>query len=518
MFLVVILSIVTTALFFVWYLSRRKFDYWKKQKVPHLKPSTIVGNYGDYIFLKKFLGTVTHEILQKFPKEPYVGAYYGTEPVLILQDPEMVKLVTTKEFYYFNGREISNYAHKEIITQNLFFDSGDKWKVERQNLTPLFSSSKMKNMFHLIEKCAIELEQLLDNDPNLLNKCDIRDLMARYTMACICSCAFGVDVNTFSKEHESNPFVKMGKVIFEASTVRGCINIGRAIWPKIFYMLGFRNFPPTLNDFFEKFLAEVFAGRHYKATGRNDFVDLLLLLKEKEFLVGDCIANTKTNENKKLQLPVTDDFMIAQCIVFFAAGFETSATTLSYTLFELAKRPDILKKVQAEIDEFLIRHHDKLEYECVTELPYTEACVDETLRLYPVLAVITREVMDEYTFPTGLTVHKGVRIHIPIYHMHRNPDYFPEPEKFRPERFLPPEKSKIVSHSYIPFGDGGRICIGMRFAKMQVLAGLVALLKKHNVELAEGMPSVLEFNPRSIVTQSYSGIYLRITPREDLKT
>ncbi|CAG9791638.1 unnamed protein product [Diatraea saccharalis] len=514
MLLMVVLSLLIAVLVTVLYISRRKFDYWEKRKVPHLKPTAIVGNYGEYLFFKKYIGNVVQDILKKFPNEPYVGAYYGTEPVLILQDPEFVKLVTTKDFYYFHGREVTNYNYKETVTQNLFFEAGDKWKVSRQNLTPLFSSAKMRNMFHLIEQCAVEFEKLIDAETKSRNKFEIRDLMSRFTMACICSCAFGVDIDTLGKKPESNPFLQIGKVIFEVSTSRGLLNVTRAIWPYIFYALGLKSSPPEVSSFFKNFLTKVFVGREYKATKRNDFVDLLLMLKEKEYLVGDCFSNKKLGIGKKIQLPVTDDFMIAQCFIFFAAGFETSATTLSYTLLELAKHPDALMKAQEEVDDFLRRHDNKLIYDCVTELPYTEACVDEALRLYPVLAVITREVMDEYTFPTGLKLDKGVRIHIPVYHLHHNAEYFPEPEQFRPERFLPEEKHKIVPHSYIPFGDGNRICIGMRFAKMQMMAGLVTLLKKYNVELAEGMPTVPEFNPRSFVTQVYNGIYLKLTPRE----
>lgn len=100
-------------------------------------------------------------------------------------------------------------------------------------------------------------------------------------------------------------------------------------------------------------------------------------------------------------------------------------------------------------------------YECVNEFPYLEQCIDEALRLYPVLEVITREVVEPYTFPgTDITVEKGIRIHFPVYYIQRDPKYFPSPDKFDPERFSPEQKRNITPYSYLPFGEGPRICIG----------------------------------------------------------
>ncbi|KAL4711846.1 hypothetical protein ACJJTC_006015 [Scirpophaga incertulas] len=513
MIFLVLISTLAVLLVASYGILRRNYGYWKKRNVVHPEPTTGLGNYGEHILLRKHISQVIQDILNKYPKEPYVGAFVGTEPVLLVQDPELVKLITTKDFYYFHGRELSNFVNKENSTQNLFGDAGDRWKVTRQNLTPIFSSAKMKNMFHLIANCAAEFEKIMDTEFALSNKIEVRNLMARYTLACICSCGFGVDVN-MSESYKDNPFLNIGDVIFDSSSKKAFKNNLRSIWPTLFYALRMVIVPDSVEHFFRALLTKVFEGRNYKPTTRNDFVDMLLNLKEKQQVVGDSIHNIKTKDEKKCHLPVTDNFMIAQCVVFFAAGFETSATTLSYTLFEIAKNREVQKKAQKEVDEFVAKHQNKLSYDCVTDLPFTESCIDEALRLHPVLGWITREVMEDYVLPSGLKLDKGLRVHIPVYHLHHNPDLFTDPETFRPERFSPEERDNIVPHSYIPFGDGGRLCIGMRFAKMQMLAGLVTLLKKYNVELAEGMPTKLNYEPRSGVTQPIGGINLKFTLRD----
>lgn len=453
--------IVIIILFSIYYVSQRKFNYWEKKKVPYIKPTAFLGNYSDYLLTKKTYGEVAQEICNSFPKEPFVGAFFGTEPTLVVQDPEIIKLVTTKDFYYFNSREIMDHIDKEYpVGLNLFATYGDKWKVTRQHMTPIFTSAKMRNMFHLIEKCSHEFEDMLDREHRTSQVQEMRSLIARYTMDCICSCGFGVDTNTMEGEPMKNPFFKMGQEIFEVSNVRACANNGRALWPSIFFALGFQAMPKSVSVFFHELLTGVFKSRKYTPTSRNDFVDQILGWTKKSHLSTDSFTRDINGEPKKFELKVDDEYLVAQCVVFFAAGFETSATTLSFTLYELAKHPDLQKRALEEVDEYLRKNNNKLDYNCVTQLPFLEACVDEALRLYPVLNVITREVVEDYTLPTGLRLDRGVRIHLPVYHMHRNPEHFPEPEQYRPERFFPENRHNIKPYTYMPFGEGQRICIG----------------------------------------------------------
>lgn len=395
-FIVYLLYLITT-----W-----KFNYWKSHKVPHLPPTPLLGNYGNYILMRKFYGQVTQEICQKFPNAPYVGAYYGTEPTLILQDPELIKLITIKDFYYFNSREVADHTHKEVTTQNLFFSYGDSWKAVRQHMTSLFSSVKMRNMFPLIEKCSYSFEDYLNRETGSSDVVDVRSLMTRFTMACICSCVFGTDVDTLGENCKDNPFIRIGHVIFQHSYIRGFLTVSRAIWPTIFYGLGLKSFPDEMSNFFKTFVTSVLEAREYKQTSRNDFVDLILNLKMQKSISAECLSNVKTGRNDKIELPVTDDFLVAQCVLFFGAGYETSSTGLTFVLYELAKKPEVQECVLKEIDEYLLKNGNKLGYECMTELPYTQASVDEALRLHPALGVLTRELVENYTMPDGLQLDK----------------------------------------------------------------------------------------------------------------
>nr|CBB07053.1 CYP6AE30 protein [Cnaphalocrocis medinalis] len=511
--LAIILSTFAAIFAVLYYLLQRRYNYWKKRNVPYIKPTPLLGNYGDFILQKKDISSVMEDLCKKMPNEPYIGVFYGTGPTLIVRDLELLKLITTKDFYYFHGREVSDHVHKEELTNNLFNSAGDEWKVMRQNLTPVFTSAKMKSMFPLIRNCSYEFEKLLDSESKM-DGFEARIQVGRFTMACILSCGFGVDSGTMNGEYDkNNPFVNMGDAFFSVSPLSSLAFTLRSLWPTIFYALGLEIAPARMSQIMKNFMNSIFEARNYKSTSRNDFIDFILKFKQSTYLVGDSISNSKTGDNKKEQVLVTDTLLTAQCIVFFLAGYETSATTSNFTLYELAKHPEVQRKVQEEIDAYLQKTGNQLNYDVVTELPYTYACIEETMRLFPVLGMITREVMDAYTMPNGVLLEKGTRIYIPIREIQRDPKHFPEPEVFRPERFLGEERQKIAPYSYMPFGEGSRICLGMRFAKMQMLAGLVTLLKKFNVELADKNQTIV-FDPLSGVTSPKIPLKFKVTPRE----
>ncbi|XP_047029358.1 cytochrome P450 6B2-like [Helicoverpa zea] len=495
-----------------YYIITRKYDYWQKKKVAHKKPTFVLGNYGDIILQKKNFGIVLQDLCNEFPEEKFIGAFHGTEPVLIPKDPEIIKLIVTKDFAYFSGRDLSEHNHRDPASLNLFATHGDKWKVLRQNLTPLFSSAKMKNMFQLIANCSHVFEKMLDRETKISQEQEVRMLTSKYTMECIGTCAFGVDTKTMTENKSENPFIKIADFFNPPKSAVYLRHI-RSMWPSIFYLFGGRLLKKQL-EFFHNLITSVMASRDYKFTGRNDFVDLIMGWKQNHQITGDSISNIKSNEHKKVTLEVNDDLLVAQCFVFFAAGFETSSSTLSYTLYELAKNQDIQDKVLAEVDAYLVRHENKLKYVCITDLPYLDAVLDETLRYYPLLGMIPRELMEDYVMPNGVKLEKHLRVHLPVYYLHHNPEYFPEPHVFRPERFYGEEKKKINQYAYLPFGEGPRTCIGNRFAKMQMIAGLITMLKKYRLELADNMPRTVTFKAQSFLTHPEGGIYVKFIERE----
>lgn len=200
-------------------------------------------------------------------------------------------------------------------------------------------------------------------------------------------------------------------------------------------------------------------------------------------------------------------------------GFETSSSTLSFCLFELARHPEILKKLHDEIDEVLSTSPEGFTYENLWQMKYLDCCINETLRLYPVVPFMFRTVTKDYEIPdSNLVIPKGHSVFIPTLGHHRDPEIYDNPSEFRPERFLNSStgsSSPIEGLFYLPFGDGPRNCIGMRLGLLTVKLGLVKALSKFNFELSDKTMAHgdLEFNTTQFVLAPIKPLEFKLTPR-----
>lgn len=169
---------------------------------------------------------------------------------------------------------------------------------------------------------------------------------------------------------------------------------------------------------------------------------------------------------------MTFDEMCAQVVLFFFAGFDSISGAMCHMANELAINPDIQKRLQEEIDDAFqaAGPKGKVSYEQVLKMQYLDMVLSESLRKWPA-AIFTDRVCQKggYELPPTtenaepLRLHKGDVLIIPIFALHRDPEYFPDPDKFDPERFSEENKDSIKPLSYVPFGVGPRNCIGKIF-------------------------------------------------------
>jgi cytochrome P450 len=235
---------------------------------------------------------------------------------------------------------------------------------------------------------------------------------------------------------------------------------------------------------------------------RGDFLDLLLEARESS---EGSERGGDQRSTKKVALK--DSTIVAQSILFLLAGFDTTATTLSFVAALLARNPACQRALRDELrDKVKDNENGKLSYQDIMECKYLDAVLSETLRLFPPAHVIERKCTKDYPIPDScVTVKKDMYVSFPVYSLHHDERYFPEPEVFKPSRFLPENKGDIASGTYLPFGVGPRMCIAERFARMEsklVLADVVL-----NFELSvpagsgeiklEKRPGILRPDPES---------------------
>jgi cytochrome P450 family 6 len=190
--------------------------------------------------------------------------------------------------------------------------------------------------------------------------------------------------------------------------------------------------PKEATDFFFHTFLETMEYREKNNIQRNDLVSLLLNLKG----------------------IFTKEEIAAESFLIYIAGFETSSTLMTFMMYELALNPDIQDRLRSEITNGLEENDGKLTYELLFGFKYLVMVMNETLRKYPPIPNQERVSTKDYKIPgTELVIPQGVRIEIVTFSIHRDPDYYPDPEKFDPERFTPENVKARNPLTFMPFGE-----------------------------------------------------------------
>lgn len=218
-------------------------------------------------------------------------------------------------------------------------------------------------------------------------------------------------------------------------------------------------------------------------------------------------ARDKTNGSA-----LSDAAVVAQANTFTLAGYETTANTLAYCVYNIAAHPQVQARLLAEVDAY--GRGRKVAYKDLDQFPYAEAVVREALRLYPPATMISREVKAG-GFPLTPEVHvpAGQQVMSFLYGYQRDPEYWPAALEFRPERWLP-EGAALAATSpdaWTPFGSGARMCIGWRFALQEAKIALVRLYQDQTYQLQPGqVPLALQQN---ITLSPRNGVWVTVVPR-----
>ncbi|XP_066905478.1 probable cytochrome P450 6a13 isoform X1 [Halyomorpha halys] len=470
-----ILVITILCLLYKYWVSNYK--YWEDRGIPSIPGRFPYGSDVNLTLFRKFLGDVFHEMCGKFPSSPYFGIYLMRKPVIVINDPEYVQVVLVKEFSSFKARLFVKIPESDLLSHHLINLEGDRWKALRNKLSPTLTSGKLKTMFPLFLKSSETFDSMLHSHVDSI--IDVKDLALRYTTDVICSCAFGLDTNVM--EGENYDLIKLGNNTTSKSFLLLFAFLMTTTFPVFSEYYKFRWTPEKMESqlFVYNLVKDTINQREKNNIKRNDFLNLLIQLRNKENLEDE-------QEGTEESVPPFDmnmERMAAQCFVFFIAGYEI-ASAQSFCLYELALNPSIQERVQSEIDQ-IIKLHAGITYDAVKEVTYLDMVVSETMRKYPTIPAISRLCTKSVTMPNGDVFEKGLFLYIPTWALHHNPQYFPEPEKFNPERFSEENKHNVNPFAYIPFGEGPRSCIGKKFGLLQIKIGLISVLRNYSVEPCE---------------------------------
>ncbi|KAL6437259.1 hypothetical protein ACFW04_005052 [Cataglyphis niger] len=491
--------VLTTLIIIVYLYMTRKFNYWKKRNVVDITPTPFLGNFMDCVFLRKSAGSFMKDLYDQAKGLPYIGFFIFDKPCLLVRDREIVKNVLVKDFNYFADRYGSPDPNDRLGYANLFFLKNPDWKMLRTKLTPVFTSGKMKKMYELMIECVSNLETYLESlEVNVTKEVDMKDISAKFTTDIIGCIAYGLNVNSLNNPDAE--FRKYGKMVFDFSYIRGFEMLAAFFLPNIARLAHLKTFGKDTSIFLRKAFWETMTHRMESGLKRNDLIDTLIELK-------------KTYGHQDMGgFKFNGDDLLAQAALFFAAGFETSATILSFALYELALNPEIQNKLRKEILQTLVKFDGKITYEMIISLSYLDMVFSETLRMYPPVEYLQRITIETYNVPNyNLVFEKGTPIFISVRGLHYEPKYFPNPYKFDPERFNEENKFDRSPYVYIPFGEGPRACIGTRLGLLEMKLALVKMLSKFEVSPCEKTWIPMKLDLRATLTMPLENvIYLNI--------
>jgi cytochrome P450 len=393
---------------------------------------------------------------------------------IVTRDPTFFRHVLQQHHKNFKkGNSVK--LLRPVLGNGLVISDGDFWLRQRRLVQPAFHRERLLDLFvtmgELTTAFLEELEQFR-NGPAI----DIDAKMMSITSDIALKTLFG-NMNTEDKEQ-----------IYRQVSRTQTYLVTRVRKPYRLPLMAVngenRRFKSDL-AYFNSLVYDFIRKRRLSGEKPNDLLQLLLDSKDEE-----------TGEQ------MNDEQIRDEAITMFAAGHETSATGLSWLLWELSAQPEIAAQIRKESEIF----ETVPGFEQLIQMPYTRQVVEEGLRLYPPAWTMTRESTVDQEIE-GYGIPKGSSVFMSIFELHRNPNLWDNPGAFNPENFQTENVKTRAKFNYLPFGAGPRICIGQQFALMEMQLVLAALVKRFDFVREPG--SSVGMHPQ-IVLKSTNGIKLYV--------
>lgn len=487
-------------------------DYFRKWKI--MKPIPGVGpNYplvGDALLLKPNGGDFFRQIIEfteVLRHLPMIKLWLGPMPFLILYHAETVEpiLSTSKHMD-------KSFAYKFLhpwLGLGLLTSTGEKWRSRRKMITPSFHFAILSEFLEVMnEQSKILVEKLNSRAGKGSFNCFMDVTLCALDI--ICETAMGRKIQA-----QSNSDSEYIKAIYEMSDLIHRRQKMPWLWPDFLYYhlnAGRRHNKnlKILHSFTDQTILERAqelknAKANVEEDDDNDSAEAKKTKKRSAFLdmllkVTDEAGNTLSHKDIREEV---DTFMFE--------GHDTTAAALNWSLFLLGSHPEVQKKVQKELDDTFGQSDRPVTMDDMKKLRYLEAVVKEALRLFPSVPFFARTVTEDCNI-RGYAIPKGVNIIIVPFALHRDPEHFPEPEEFKPERFLPENASGRNPYAYIPFSAGLRNCIGQRFALMEEKVVLAAILRNFTVKANQNRDDIVLLG--ELILRPEDGIWIELEKRK----
>ncbi|XP_055679441.1 probable cytochrome P450 9f2 [Lutzomyia longipalpis] len=526
-----IFTSIAALIYYIYQYGTKNENFFLEKGIKFQKPTFLFGNCFDMVRNKIGFFDYMRYIGEKFPNEKIIGHFDFRSPLFVILDPEIVKYLAVKEFDNFcDHRSVFDEKQDPLFGNSIFSLRGQKWRDMRATLSPAFTGSKMRQMCDLIVEICDQIVDFMKKEAEEKGPqtYEMKEFFSKFGNDIIGTCAFGVKVNSFT--NKENDFYACASRLFNFTSFKVQLKlILFRLCPKIMELFKIPLFEENDRNFLKNLVLDTMKVREEKKIIRPDMIHLLMEAQKGNLTHNDNDMDTAgfaTVEESEIGLVKSkrkwsDDELVAQCFLFFLAGFDTSSTVLSFLFYEIVANPDVQEKLYEEISEVHANLEGKpLKYETLPKLKYLDMVISEALRKWPVQAVdrvCIRDFTFKYDGDKEFTFHKGDAFWVPILAYHYNPEYFPDPDKFDPERFNDENKEKINTSTYLPFGVGPRNCIGSRLGLMNLKAIVFYIVLNFHLEATEKTQIPIQLAKNLLGLQPEKGIHILFRPRNQKK-
>uniref|UniRef100_A0A3P8TAA8 Cytochrome P450, family 4, subfamily F, polypeptide 3 n=1 Tax=Amphiprion percula TaxID=161767 RepID=A0A3P8TAA8_AMPPE len=511
-----VLNVVATGLVAVaavWTLKLLVRHAWYTHKLSCFnKPPThswLVGHLGQMQSTEEGLLQVD-DLVQKYKHSCcwFLGPFYH---LVRLFHPEYVRPLLMAPGSITVKDELIYDHLRPWLGQSLLISNGEEWSRRRRLLTPAFHFDILKNYVAKFNSSANTMHdkwcRLVAEGQTTLEMFDHITLM---TLDSLLKCAFSYNSNCQESTSEYvSAIVKLSDLIIDRR--QNILHHWDWFYWKTEQGKQFKQALSIVHRFTREVVqkrralinqqreTEAQSNRTKTPQRKKDFVDIILLSEDED---GQGLS---------------DEEIQAEASTFMFAGHDTTASAICWTLYNLARHSHYQEKCRQEVmDVTQEQDGHEIEWEDLSNLPFTTMCIRESLRLHSPVQAVTRRYTQDMALPEGRTVPQGAICLVSIYGTHHNPAVWTDPHEFNPLRFDPTNAQSRASHAFIPFSSGPRNCIGQKFAlaELRVVVALTLLRFRltpgTNPELGSSSGGVRRLP--QLVLRAEGGLWLQLEP------
>ncbi|EOB4243534.1 cytochrome P450 [Campylobacter jejuni] len=400
----------------------------------------------------------------------------------VINDTKEVKRMMVDEVREFPKSAFLHELLSPLLGESIFTTNGEVWKKQRELLRPSFEMTRINKVFNLMSEAVADMMDRFSKYPNHA-VIEVDEAMTFITADVIFRTIMSSKLDEEKGKKILNAFVT-----FQEQSVHTAMRRMFRFPKWLSYVLGDRK-RAKAGDVIRQVLSDIIKPR-YDMANNAEFEDIL----------GSLLLVVDADTNKRFSF----EEILDQVAMLFLAGHETTASSLTWTLYLLSLYPKEQEKACEEITQIL--QGGAIEISHLRQFKYLTNIFKESLRLYPPVGFFAREAKKDTQVRDKL-IKKGSGVVIAPWLIHRHEEFWTNPHGFNPSRF----EGEHKKDAYLPFGVGERICIGQGFAMQEAILILANILKTYKLELEEGFaPDVVG----RLTVRSANGMRIKFSKRE----